>query len=183
MHRLILIRLLAYRNKNGQCNPSRDNLADEVGVDRRTVMRAVAVAIERGWLAKPAERGGRGIHNNFVFTFPPRTTKGGTAAPVYKPQKGGMAAPVSDTKRGAAQSRKGGSPVPKGGQSFLEATDIAGENAPNGNKNGKGNGKSTLITPKLDRKRAPKKRAPAGAKTSMSDAAAAFNQVHPRPVR
>jgi hypothetical protein len=69
VHRLILIRLCLHRrNSDGRCTPGYDAVADEIGVWRSTVFRAVDVAIGRGWLA-PLPHGGRSL-TNFIFTFP-----------------------------------------------------------------------------------------------------------------
>ena len=67
VHRLILIRILVYRQNNGQCDPGYQTVADELGVDRATVFRAVDVGIKRGWLAD-FPHGGR-TKRNFV-SFP-----------------------------------------------------------------------------------------------------------------
>src|SRR5262249_52251557 len=53
----------------GRCNPGYDRIADELGVDRATVFRAVDVGIRFGWLAGFSKRGGR-AKRNFVCTFP-----------------------------------------------------------------------------------------------------------------
>jgi hypothetical protein len=68
LRRFILVRLCMYRGKDGRCNPSYDTIAKELDVDRITVIRAVAVGVQRGWLAPTTSRGR--TTNNFVFLFP-----------------------------------------------------------------------------------------------------------------
>lgn len=89
VHRLILLRLCIHRDeKTGRCNPGYEMVADELGVERTTVFRAVDAGIRRGWLAPFPGHGGR-IKRNFIFTFPPsnsgssETVKGPTVAPVH----------------------------------------------------------------------------------------------------
>ena len=203
MHRFILISLLClYRFKDGRCNPGYDNLAGELGVNRSTVFRAVAVGIKRGWLAKPTGGGGSGICSNFVFTFP--TSKGGAGAPLSsapnrRPPATVSSAPNRRTSATVSNSNRRTSatgtvaPVHKNRRrAVLEVTDVAGDFPPNGHYTGKGAGEEHSHPPNLDRKKIPKKgqqsgatktlikKAPAGANGSAIDAAA-FNQVHPRP--
>lgn len=68
IHRLILLRILIHRQKDGQCDPGYDAVADELGVHRTTVMRAVDIGVRFGWLAPPIR--GRRTNASFVFTFP-----------------------------------------------------------------------------------------------------------------
>lgn len=68
IHRLILIRILIHRQKDGQCDPGYNTVAKELGVDRKTVMGAVDVAVRFGWLAPPIR--GRRENAKFVFIFP-----------------------------------------------------------------------------------------------------------------
>jgi hypothetical protein len=67
IHRFILMRLVVYRFKDGRCNPGYDQVANELGVDRKTVMRAVDVGVRFGWLAPPIR--GRRANASFVFLF------------------------------------------------------------------------------------------------------------------
>jgi Helix-turn-helix domain len=68
LHRLVLLRLVLYRNGAGRCDPAYDTLASELGVDRRTVIRSVAAGVSRGWLVQPVRRGPNS--NSFAFSFP-----------------------------------------------------------------------------------------------------------------
>jgi hypothetical protein len=69
LRRLILISLCLYRNgKTGLCDPAYDTIANDVGVDRATVIRAIADGVRRGWLVQPVRRGP--TSNSFAFTFP-----------------------------------------------------------------------------------------------------------------
>jgi Helix-turn-helix domain len=72
LHRLVLLRLVLYRNGGGRCDPAYDTLATELRVDRRTVIRAVAAGVSRGWLVQPVRRGRNS--NSFVFCFPADVT-------------------------------------------------------------------------------------------------------------
>jgi hypothetical protein len=67
IHRLILTRLLIHRQKDGRCDPGYDLVAKELGVDRKTVMRAVDVGVRFGWLAPPIR--GRRANAKFIFLF------------------------------------------------------------------------------------------------------------------
>jgi Helix-turn-helix domain len=68
--RLIGVRLALHRNAaTGQCNPSYQTLADEIGAKARsTAIRAVNSLVKAGWLGPPDSKGGRS--NNFVLTIP-----------------------------------------------------------------------------------------------------------------
>ncbi len=69
VRRFILIRLCLYRrSQSGNCDVTYQTVADELGVYRGTVIRAVAAGAKRGWLAKPTSRGR--TPNNFEFIFP-----------------------------------------------------------------------------------------------------------------
>jgi hypothetical protein len=69
LQRYVLINLSLYRNGNtGRCDPSYDTIASDIGVDRRSVIRAVAFGVRRGWLAQATRRGP--TSNSFAFTFP-----------------------------------------------------------------------------------------------------------------
>jgi hypothetical protein len=68
MHRLILIRLVAHRGKDGRCDPGYELVAAELHVHRATVIRAVEVGVDLGWLDPPVRHGR--VPLNFVFTFP-----------------------------------------------------------------------------------------------------------------
>jgi hypothetical protein len=68
IHRAILIRLVVHRQKDGRCNPGRDQVTKELGVDRKTVTKAVDAGVLNGWLAPPIR--GRRANANFIFTFP-----------------------------------------------------------------------------------------------------------------
>lgn len=61
IHRLALMRLRLHHGP-----PGYDAVADGIGVDRKTVLRAVDAAIRFGWLAGFPQHSGR----DFVFTFP-----------------------------------------------------------------------------------------------------------------
>ena len=67
LHRFILIRILAHRSKNGECCPGYDYVADELGVGRASVFRAVGVAVRLGWMAPPMRRGRARADFNFIF--------------------------------------------------------------------------------------------------------------------
>jgi hypothetical protein len=67
IHRAILVRLVVHRQKDGRCDPGYDAVAKELGVDRKTVMRAVDVGVRFGWLSPPIR--GRRANANFIFIF------------------------------------------------------------------------------------------------------------------
>ena len=69
VHRLALIRLCLHRrNDSGHCSPGYDAVADELGVHRATIFRAVDVGVRFGWLAQPIRHGQAPA--DFVFAFP-----------------------------------------------------------------------------------------------------------------
>jgi hypothetical protein len=78
IHRLILVRLLIHRQKDGRCDPGCDPVAKELGVHRTTVLRAVDVGVRFGWLAPPIR--GRRANANFVFILPNQEVSSGTTS-------------------------------------------------------------------------------------------------------
>jgi hypothetical protein len=69
LHRIILMRICLHRNGNtGKCEPGYQLVADEVGVYRSTIIRAVESGVRCGWLAPPTR--GRRANANLVLTFP-----------------------------------------------------------------------------------------------------------------
>jgi len=110
-HRLVLLRLLTHRYKDGQCNPGYDLLASEVGVHRATVIRAVEVGVERGWVFKRTSPGR--TTNHYVLTFPNRRTgptveKAPTVAPVHSNRSTSARQP-SQRQRGSSTNSKASS--------------------------------------------------------------------------
>jgi hypothetical protein len=110
VHRLILIRLLIERQNDGRCSPGYDAVAADVGVDRRTIFRAVDAGIRCGWLAPFSGHGGRSLRQ-FVFTFPVEKNGGnrgsratdeaansGTRVTVEAPNSGSPAPVNSDSR-------------------------------------------------------------------------------------
>ena len=80
IHRLVLLRLCIHRDekRGGKCDPGYDIVARELGIDRKTVMRAVDVAVRFGWLAPPIR--GRRENASFIFLFPDQEVPlGGTS--------------------------------------------------------------------------------------------------------
>jgi hypothetical protein len=57
VHRLALIRLCMHRRDDGRCHPGYDTVANEIGVHRATVFRAIDVGVRFEWLAKPIRHG------------------------------------------------------------------------------------------------------------------------------
>jgi hypothetical protein len=90
--RLLGLRLALHRNaETGQCNPSYQTLADEVGVDRCTAIRAINSLVDAGWIAPPDSKGGRS--NNFVLTIPDSS-----ASATVKKRNSGTSATVSNSE-------------------------------------------------------------------------------------
>ena len=86
IHRFILVRLCIYRDekKGGLCDPGYDAVAMALGIDRKTVMRAVDEGVRYGWLAPPT-RVGRRENFKFVFLFPDHEVpSGGTSNPDHE---------------------------------------------------------------------------------------------------
>ena len=140
VHRLILIRILVYRQNNGQCDPGYQTVADELGVDRATVFRAVDVGIKRGWLAD-FPHGGR-TKRNFVFTFPDfqqsQVGDGSTVAPERRSQASTVAEKCANSRRKRSQQS----------QASLEAANPAGEFATTGQRErAKKNGQKNIYPP------------------------------------
>jgi hypothetical protein len=129
IHRLVLVRLCLHRRAdNGQCAPGYDPVAAELGVDRRTVFRAVDAGIKRGWIAPRANHGG-GTEVHFAFTFPPgQPSHGcdGSGPQPGRPCHGSKAPTVAP----APPNRD--SPATEPWQAKLEVSDIAAEFGPNG---------------------------------------------------
>lgn len=128
VHRFVLIRLCLYRDEknNGQCDPGYQTVADELGVGRATVFRAVDVGIKRGWLADFPNHGGR-ARRNFVFTFPVQQSHGSdgsTVSPVRRLKTPTVSGKRSNSLKNARQQS----------QAKLEAAEPAGEFATNGQR-------------------------------------------------
>jgi len=69
IYRLVLLRLCIHRRqKDGRCNPGYQTVADELGVYRTTVLKAVDLAVRLGWFAPPIRS--RRANASFVFTLP-----------------------------------------------------------------------------------------------------------------
>ena len=129
VHRLVLLQILIHRQKDGRCDPGYQTVADELGVDRATVFRAVDVAIRRGWLAGFPKHGG-GTRRNFIFTFPdPQQSQGSDGSTVAGQRRSKK--PTVAGKRPNSRT-----PAHKQSQATLEDHDLAGEFAPNGHFNG-----------------------------------------------
>ena len=140
VHRLILIKILVYRQNNGQCDPGYQTVADELGVYRATVFRAVDVGIKRGWLAD-FPHGGR-TKRNFVFTFPDSQQShvgdGSTVAPERRSQASTVAEKCANSRRKRSQQS----------QASLEAANPAGEFATTGQRErAKKNGQKNIYPP------------------------------------
>lgn len=104
VHRLVLARLCLHRNSGGQCSPGYDIIAEELGVHRATIFRAVEVAVRLGWLAQPV-RHGRTVAD-FIFTFPPnvapeRHQEADNIAPEQHQESPKVAAVQSQSRTGA----------------------------------------------------------------------------------
>src|SRR5262249_15275656 len=68
VHRIVLIRLCLHRySDSGKCDPTHDDIADELGVHRATVIRAIEAGVKFGWLVT-TRRGPAA--SSYVFTFP-----------------------------------------------------------------------------------------------------------------
>jgi hypothetical protein len=66
--RFVLLRLCLYRNaRSGRCDPSYQTIADEIGADRRSIIRAIEAGVARGWLARPVGEGQTATHSPSVF--------------------------------------------------------------------------------------------------------------------
>jgi Helix-turn-helix domain len=70
---LVGMRLLDHYNaKFGRCDPSFATIARAIGIDRRTVIRAVQTLIADGWITKRTRGGGNGgahVSNSFDFIW------------------------------------------------------------------------------------------------------------------
>jgi hypothetical protein len=129
IHRLVLVRLCLHRRAdNGQCAPGYDPVAAELGVDRRTVFRAVDAGIKRGWIAPRANHGG-GTEVHFAFTFPPGQPSHGRDG--SGPQPGQPCHGSEDPTVAPAPPNRDG-PATEPWQAKLEVSDIDEEFGPNG---------------------------------------------------
>ena len=105
IHRLVLIRLCLHRrNDSGRCEPGYDKVADELGVDRATIFRAVDVGIQFGWLAGFSRHGGR-VKRNFVFTLPDDTGGNSRTRATVKARNSRTPATVNSRTRATQQSQ------------------------------------------------------------------------------
>jgi hypothetical protein len=136
MHRLILIRLVVHRRKDGRCDPGYQQIADEVGVGRASVFRAVGVGIKCGWLADFPKRGGR-VNRNFVFTFPTAQQSHTRDTVEQSHRRETVERPTVSEKRPNSLRKR-----PQQSQANLQRPDVADEFAPNGHLTGKENGQS-----------------------------------------
>jgi hypothetical protein len=130
IHRFVLMRLCLHRFNDGRCSPGYDRVADELGVDRATVFRAVDIGIRFGWLAGFPKHGGR-AKRNFVFTFPADTSAqqsqccdGSTVASGRPLHTATVAEKRPNSRRRATQQS----------QANLQDDDLASEFAPNGSR-------------------------------------------------
>lgn len=184
VHRFILLRLCLYRDEknNGQCDPGYQTVADELGVGRATVFRAVDVAIKRGWLADFPKHGG-GARRNFVFTFPDRQQSHGSDGSTVSPERRLKRTTVSGKRGNSLKNARQQS------QAVLEDVEPAGEFAANGQRErAKKNGQEEYISepllfasPDLDADATPNRTPkasedPSYPKVRMADLAAAFDE-------
>jgi hypothetical protein len=105
IHRLVLMRLCLHRrNDSGECSPGYDKVADELGVHRATVFRAVDVGVRFGWLAQPIRHGQAPA--NFVFVFPSNVApqRPSNVAP-ERPQRNPKVAGVQSQSRTGAHAK------------------------------------------------------------------------------
>jgi hypothetical protein len=100
--RFILMRLCLYRNDGGRCDPAYDTICNTLGVDRVTVVRAIAAGVRHGWLAQPTRRGP--TSNSYAFTFPVNWKAEKDVAPerYHSPEE---VAPENKRGRSRAQKR------------------------------------------------------------------------------
>lgn len=105
--RLVSLTLSLHMNeRGGSCWPSVATLADETGLDERTVRRVLGDLREQGWLSVTLG-GGRGHSNRYTATIP----RGGETAQ-RGADKQGFTDRVSP-ERGAETTRKGGAVPPE----------------------------------------------------------------------
>jgi hypothetical protein len=65
------VRLARYRNdRTGQCNPAVATLAKGTNKSERTAQRQLRALRERGWIAFPDNRGGKGKSTQYTLTKP-----------------------------------------------------------------------------------------------------------------
>jgi Helix-turn-helix domain len=164
-HRLILIRLLAHRYRDGQCNPGYSLLAAEVGVHRSTVIRAINIAVERGWLAEPRRGGGSGICSSFVFTFPVQNSR--------------TDATVSSTKQSHQCTQNSRTSAQKQSQRKKASRAKSNTSRSNGQHNGQGErAHSVCPPPNVDVKKKPR----ASKRLQEPDAFPRFWSVYPKQI-
>jgi hypothetical protein len=130
VHRFTLMRLCLHRFNDGRCNPGYDRVADELGVDRATVFRAVDVGIRFGWLANFPQHGGR-AKRNFVFTFPADTSAQQSQPSDCSTVAGGRPLHTATVAGKRPNSRRKAS---QQSQANLQDTDVASESATNGSR-------------------------------------------------
>ena len=127
IHRLVLIRILIHRQKDGQCDPGYDRLRCELGVNCTTVFRAVDAAIGVRLAGFPTH-GGR-TKRNFVFTFPQQSqaSDSSTIAPERPLQAPTVAGKHANSRRKRPQQSR----------AILEAPETASYFASTGQRTGK----------------------------------------------
>jgi hypothetical protein len=105
IHRLVPMRLCLHRrNDTGKCDPGYSIVADELGVHRATVFRAIDVGVRLGYLAQPTRRGP--AKANLTLTFPNEVAlELPLEVAAERPQSANEVAPVHKRGRTAAQKR------------------------------------------------------------------------------
>ena len=138
IHRLVLMRICLDRfEDSGRCNPGYQTVADELGVDRSTIFRAIDVGMQAGWLAQTIRHGRTA--GDFVFTFPITDAgPGGSKVAGQRPQETSKVAagrPQKSSKVAGLQRQ--------GRRANQQATDPEGEISTNGRLNGASEGGPT----------------------------------------
>lgn len=103
---VVALAIADHADKAGRAWPGRQTLAEQTGLDARTVARAIARLRALGVLVVVSEGRGRGRKTVFSLSVAP-PEKGAHVTP-FEAGKGGADAPFSETKKGAFTPVKGG---------------------------------------------------------------------------
>ena len=99
-------------DETGQINPSRDTLADYLGLHPDTIKKALRELIQAGWLARQAGLG-RGRNTLYQLMSPGRVVplssekKGANSPSFSASEKGGKSSPLPSEKGGNFQGKGG----------------------------------------------------------------------------
>jgi len=103
--KLVLVYLAWRQGSNGRSWPSLKTIEDDLGICRRTCLRAIARLCENGCIEKTPGRPGRGRSNRYTVG-----TRKGTHDATFSPEEKGRIPPPFDAQKGRILSPKKDAP-------------------------------------------------------------------------